>query len=63
MPVGSMLSATWLENMQAPEGYFGTLMENISGLVRGKTVRVHCQTKGGKRRNREEKRELGMGQK
>lgn len=59
MPVGSMLSATGLENTQAPEGYFKTLMEIISGQVRGKTARFHCQTKGGKKRRDGTERERG----
>lgn len=65
MPVGSMLSATDSENMQTPEGYFGTLMENISALVRGKSLLSLPKTgrKEKERRNREGNRELGMGQK
>lgn len=61
MPVGSTLSATRFENTQAPEGYFGTLMENIFGLVRGKRVRLSLPNKGRKekeRRNREGKKEV-----
>lgn len=59
MPVGPMLTASGLEHTQAPEGYFQTLMENISGLSRGKTVRFPCQTKGGKKRREGTEREKG----
>lgn len=59
MPVGSMLTATGLAYTQAPEGYFETLMENISGLLRGKTVRFPCQTKGRKKRREGTERERG----